>query len=31
MTLRRAPELKFAHDDSAEHVQKIERLLRGDE
>ena len=31
MNLRRAPALTFAHDDSAEHVQKIEKLLRGDE
>ncbi len=29
--LRRAPELKFAHDDSADHIEKIERLLKGDE
>jgi ribosome-binding factor A len=31
MSLRRAPELTFAHDDSAEHVQKIEKLLKGEE
>jgi ribosome-binding factor A len=29
--MRRAPVVTFAHDDSAEHVEKIERLLRGDE
>ena len=31
MNLRRAPILTFAHDDSAEHIEKIEKLLRGDE
>jgi ribosome-binding factor A len=31
INLRRTPALTFAHDDSAEHVQKIEKLLRGDE
>jgi ribosome-binding factor A len=31
MNLRRAPALTFAHDDSAEHVMKIEKLLKGEE
>ena len=31
MNLRRAPALTFAHDDSADHIEKIEKLLRGDE
>jgi ribosome-binding factor A len=31
LTLRRAPELRFVQDKTAEHVAKIEALLREDE
>jgi ribosome-binding factor A len=29
--MRRAPQLTFAHDQSAEHLAKIDRLLKGDD
>lgn len=31
LSLKRAPELRFEHDRSAEHVAHIEALLRGDD
>ncbi len=31
LNLKRAPELKFDHDTSADHVAKIERLLKGED
>ena len=30
LSLRRAPELRFVHDRTSEHVAKIESLLKGD-
>jgi ribosome-binding factor A len=31
LDLRRTPELRFTHDRTAEHLGKIDRLLKGEE